>query len=302
MKGFFVVSIGITFLLSSCSTTTYKEGAVDPYDTALNKAFSDLKEKRLLKRGMASKGNKVSPVLRMLAMRPENLGSFKMLVFPTDLNMHYKRTLKNPNKFSYGQPQTFVFKTLKKGLCRHLKRSKKYGADIFFKEGRYGTSQSCLIIEGRRQRPRKWGKVITRLRRDDMLAVRLYFDDHFRPFGKSVDYAVKAGTEKFRTVNMKYDDNESMSSEMGLFPIDLPNFRNSQIKKSIKYVKTGAVRLPRDFYVATKIKSKAPRSICRSGYQVNYKDQFGNNVAVDFCKGKSWPTAIHTMRFFAILK
>lgn len=299
MKSFLALLISITFFLSSCSTTTYKEGTEDPYNTALNKAFSELKEKQ--KRGMASQSQSASPVLRKLRMRPEKLGSFKMLVFPTDLNMHLKRTLKNPNKFSYGQPQTFVFKTLKKGLCRHLKRSKKYGADIFFKNGIFGTGQSCVIIEGRRQRPRKWGKVVTRLRRDDMLAVRLYFDDHFRPFGKSLDYVVKQGTEKYRTVHMKYDEKESMSSEMGLFPIDLPNFRNSQIKKSFKYVKKGAIRLPSDFFVAAKIKSRAGKSICKTGYQVNYSDQFGNNVAVDFCKGKSWPTAIHTMRFFAIL-
>ena len=282
--------IFILLLLIGCSSSPYKEGA-DPYKSALNSAFDQVGGER--QRGIAS--------TKVIEFDSSHLKRFRMLVFPAQISFNKKRNLTDQEKIEYGKPVVFNFKTVLSGNCNFLKKVRRYNSRVFFGGTKFSAEKKCLVIEGRKARPKKWGKMVTRLNRDDTLGIRIYIDEDFRPFGKSIEYALEKGRKAFRTVNLKMDSSESLSSELSSFPIDLPNFKNPSIGKSINFVSSGAVRLPQDMYVIAQVKSKVKRPICKSGHQIDYKDFLGKTVLVDFCKGSSWPFAIHTNNFFAIL-
>ncbi|TDJ03992.1 MAG: hypothetical protein E2O68_09015 [Deltaproteobacteria bacterium] len=277
----------ILLLLIGCSSSPYKEGA-DPYKGALSSAFNQIDGS---KRGIAS-------TRAIIGVDSRHLKSFRMLVFPAQISFNKKRELSDEEKIEYGNPIVFNFNTLLAGKCNLLKRLKRYNSNTFFGGRKFASSKMCFVIQGRRARPKKWGKVVTRLNRDDTLAIRIFIDESFRPFGKSIDYALDKGQKAYRTVNLKMDSQESLSSELSQFPIDLPNLLDPIIAQSIRY---GAVRIPQDLFVISQIKSKVKRPICKSGQQIDFKDFLGTKVMVDFCKGNSWPTTIHTNNFFAIL-
>ena len=291
-----IKKLSFLILLIGCSSSPYKKGN-DPYNSALNSAFNKIEEKReSQKRGIAS----IEPS-KVIGFDSRHLKSFKMLVFPAQISFNKKRNLTDSEKIDYGKPIVFNFKTVLSGKCNHLKRIKRYNSKIFFGETKFLSDKKCFVIEGRRARPKKWGKMVTRLNRDDTLGIRIFIDEDFRPFGKTIEYALGKGRKAFRTVNLKMDSTESLSSELSSFPIDLPNLKDPVIGQSVNFASSGAVRLPQDLFVISQVKSKVKRPICQSGYQIDYKDFLGKTVMVDFCKGSSWPFAIHTNNFFAIL-
>ncbi len=282
--------IFILLFLIGCSSSPYKEGA-DPYKSALNSAFNQVGGGR--QRGIAS--------TKVIEFDSSHLKRFRMLVFPAQISFNKKRNLTDQEKIEYGRPVVYNFKTLLSGNCNFLKKVRRFQSRVFFGGTKFSKDKKCLVIEGRKARPKKWGKMVTRLNRDDTLGIRIFIDEDFRPFGKSIEYALEKGRKAFRTVNLKMDSSESLSSELSSFPIDLPNLKNPSIGKSINFVSSGAVRLPKDMYVISQVKSKVKRPICKSGHQVDFKDFLGKTVLVDFCKGSSWPFTIHTNNFFAIL-
>jgi len=288
----------IILFLFGCSSSPYKEGT-DPYKTALNDAFNEMEEKNEGRgRSIASIEPPEDFIKKVIGFKSSDLKSFRMLVFPANISFNKKREINDLEEIEYGAPTIFNFKTVLSGKCNFLKKVRRFNSKAFFGNNKFSAEKNCFVIEGRRARPKKWGKMVNRLNRDNNLAIRIYIDEDFRPFGKSIDYALLKGRKNFRTVNLKMDSQVSLSSELGRFPIDLPNLKDPIIGNSV--VK-GALRLPKDFFVISQVKKRVKRPICKSGYQIDFKDFLGNLVMVDFCKGNSWPFAIHTNNFFAIL-
>lgn len=282
-----------------------------PYETALDDAFNELDSNS--SRGMAS----MNDSMKELGLDLKNINSFEMLVFPKIIDHHVKRgkpvaldqsKIKSmsrqerkeyfESKMTYYEPYVYNFKVLAKGKCRKLKKRKKYHTNKFFGGDTFRKGQRCFVVEGRKKRPKFFGKFFAEIKKEDLLAVRLYLDDQFRPHGQALDIAVKSGMKKFRTVNLKNDSSENSSSGLSLFPVDLPNLSINQVNS----VQSGAVRLPRNLFVIFKIKSQVKTPICSKGYQLDFKDIYGSSIMVDWCKGNNWPTTINTNRFFAILK
>ena len=200
---------GIIFVLflSGCSMFSSKA----PYESALDDAFSEVPSLDSVSRGVTS----VEASIKGLNLNIKRLSSFEMLVFPKVVGHHMKRGLpKNEDqekinsmsdqerkyyfdsKMVYYEPQVFNFKVLVNSPCRKLKKRRKFHTNKFFTGETFKPGQRCFVLEGRRKRPKFFGKIISNVRKEDLLAIRLFLDDHFRPHGQSLDFAVKLGSEK----------------------------------------------------------------------------------------------------------
>ncbi|RLA64826.1 MAG: hypothetical protein DRQ88_10310 [Epsilonproteobacteria bacterium] len=279
----------------------------DAYKRTLNLAFEELEERVESKRTIASKEDQLS----ISKLKPTT-----MLLFPKIYSGNLKRSEEKPinyrelNKMGkneiksffqareeYYQPVEFKINPLIKTSCKKLAKNYKV-----FLQGRNLKNENCLVIEVKKVMPKFFGKWISEIRRDDLLKVHLIMSENLRPFGKRVYLATQMGKKLYRTVDVVLDDKMNMSSELDFIPIDLPNPANFKIKKGKKFVATGLMRIPQDIFLVTKIKSQIKTPFCQNGDQVDYRDNYGNLVNIDWCKGGYWPNIINNSKFFAIKK
>jgi hypothetical protein len=285
-----------------CSSSPYKKKSNDPYEVAVFDALKELElESEKIKRGVASVEPQNKFMKKAIGFKLKSIKRFKMLVFPANPNFNKKVDIGSLSGIDYASPMIFNFKTILSNSCKKLSKMRKYNARLYFVASEIDMKKKCLVVEGRQKRPKKWGKMVTRLKRDTTLAVRVYIDEDFRPFGKEVDIAVGMGKKAFKTVRLKMDVGQNLSSELSFFPIDLPNFKNPINGNRLNYKSEGAVRIPKDLFVLAQVKKYSKRKVCKSGYQLDMKNFLGEKVMIDFCAGSSWPFAIHTNSFFAIL-
>jgi len=291
------------FLLIGCATDR------DAFKRTANLAFDELEKRDQTKRSIASTEDRLSI---------KNLRPVKMLVFPKIYKANLKRSEENPIDYKelkkmgkneirsffqareeYYKPIEFTIKPLIKISCSRLFKNKAY--KVFLK-GRNLRNENCLVIEVKKVMPKFFGKWISEIRRDDLLKVQIVITENLRPYGKRVFLATQLGKKLYRTVDVVMGEKGSMASELDFTPIDLPNPENYKIKKGSKIVGSGLVRIPQDLYLVTQIKSKIKRPQCQNGTQVDYRDDFGNLVHIDWCKGGYWPNIINNSKFFAIKK
>jgi hypothetical protein len=275
----------------------------------VNLAFDELEARNQTKRTIASKADQ----LNINRLKP-----VKMLVFPKIYKANLKRSEENPIDYKelkkmgkseiksffqareeYYKPVEFSITPLLKTRCGKLATNKSYKA---FLKGRSIKNENCLVIEVKKVMPKFFGKWVTEIRRDDLLKVHLVISENLRPYGKRVFLATQAGRKHYRTIDVIMDDKESMASELDFSPIDIPNPESFRVKKGSKLVNSGLVRIPQDIFLVTQIKSKIKTPMCQNGTQVDFKDDFGNPVSVDWCKGGYWPNIINNRKFFAIKK
>ncbi|OUR97279.1 hypothetical protein A9Q84_13210 [Halobacteriovorax marinus] len=298
---------------TSCSTTkNYKEESA--YQQALQNSFKE--DHKFHSRELASAGTQLASI----GFNIEKLRSFQVLSFPKitgienknldsvfDLSSVKGMTLSEKTQYldslqSFGKPVTYEFHAVELQSCYKMivnrpkhRPEKFFGSADLYKSNK---TKKCLVLEVKKRPLTKR----SRLRKDDLIALRLYFDDELRPFGKSVDYHDKNESKNTRTVDYRIDQRSSMSSELSEFPVDFPNFSATRVLRSWKKSSSATLNIPDQKYVQSKITKLVRVKKCNSGYQTNYKDIFGNKVRVGWCKGHSWPTTIHTNRFFSIVK
>ena len=307
--------LSISFLLlSGCSSLTpyHKDSA---YQKALNQSFR-AGETRISKRILASSREQ----LKNIGFDINKLRSFEVLSFPKVTGIENKNSdnvfdlsavkgMTDSQKKEYmdslqqfGKPVTYQFHAVELQSCyKMIKNRPKYNPSKFFGEASlYKPIQEkkCLVLEAKKKPLIKKGN----LKNDDVLAIRMYLDEDLKPYGKSIDYYDRSADNKKRTAEYRYNFKSSMSSELSEYPVDVPNFIMSSVSNSWKKVKKNSLSIPEQGYVKNKIKGLVKTKRCNSGYQAQYKDLFGNAVRVGWCKGHSWPTTIHTNRFFSIVK
>ncbi len=249
-----------------------------------------------------------------------NLNSEEMLVFPKAFKFNLK-TADDPIDYNalekmnedeqktyfakreeYLKPVKFEINTLAKEFCSKLatKEGSLFGSYEFFVGRNFNPSEKCLVVEIKKFLPKAFGKKVLEVRRDDLLKARIYLAENLKPYGKKVFLAVQMGRDRFREVDILNSENDTLSSELDLIPIDLPNPLNFTVRENIKPVEDKVVRVPSDlFVIASTAKLFKP---CQKGIQIDYRDIFGNPVSVDWCQGEAWPRTINTPRFFAFMK
>ncbi|MDH5581327.1 MAG: hypothetical protein OEY33_05425, partial [Bdellovibrionales bacterium] len=289
----------IGLVVTGCASHT-------PYQDSLDKAFAELEDQASRTLAGVTQGIDI-----------DSLTKFKMVVFPKAIDHHvkmrkYQSIDKNllsemdeqerdkyiDSKTVYHTPLTFNFNVLKKGLCMNLVKTKKYATHLFFGGEDFDSKIKCMVLEVKKEVPHFFGKRIMDLKKDDILRVRVYLDEYLRPYGHSVDYAVKQGREPYRTENIKTDKRENSSSGLSMYPIDLPNFKNSSVVNKAE----DSVPLPRNLFLIFSIKSKVKTPICKKAKLFEHKDILGNIVESSWCDKQNWPTTIENNRFFAVLK
>jgi len=303
VKNFFKLSIFI--VLFGCSSTSN----LDPYQIGLKSAFNQLDQAE----------RKISSEERLSA---SNILPHEMLLFPKAFELNHKsvgdvidyKALDKMNeeekkkyfakKEEYLMPMNFQIRPLVSDLCTKLstKDGSKFDSYDFLAGRSFNPSEKCLVIEVKRKLPKAFGKKVLEVRRDDLLKVQLFFSESLKPYGKRVFLAVQTGRERYRTVDLLISDSDTMSSELDLIPIDIPNPSNFAVKGSIKSVNEKVIRIPADLFVVASINKNVNLGSCAKGQQIDYKDVLGNSVEVDWCEGESWPRTINTPRFYAIKK
>lgn len=287
------------FILSGCATQS-------AYQESLDKAFAELEGQTSRSVAGISDGIYV-----------DKLKNFKMVVFPKAVDNHMRmgkseyidkaplsdmdeqeRDQYLDSRTVYHSPLTYNFKILKKGRCVSLVKSRKFATHLFFGGENFDSTTKCIVLEVKKEHSKFFGKRILDLKKDDILRVRVYLDEYLRPYGHSVDYAVKLGREPYRTENIKTDSRDNSSSGLSMYPIDLPNFKNSSVINKGK----DAVPLPKNLFVVFNVKSKVKTPVCKKATLYEHKDILGNVVESTWCGTQNWPTTIENDKFFAILK
>lgn len=334
MKKIVMLSL-VGSLVAGCSTQSQRgKWASNPYEASLDQAFAQLKTTKMTGRVVASE-TEVPKELSVVSANFRDLSTdFEVLVFPKKSDItekhigHEKAELrialikkfgktdglkkydevKNDNLVEYQKPVSYRFSDQRMTSCYNIvkENSKKWNAKDFFGSPevyRKHKDKQCAIIQVKQVSPKIR---VSKIRKDDVLAMRIFIDDMFRPYGKEIDIA-RVSKARYRKgqvgrVRIPYSNKNSMSSELSYFPIDIPNFLNNKVKLNWNYVETNALSIPNDYYVKNKIEKLVKVDLCDSGYTTAYSDIYGRTVKVGWCKGHSWPTTITTNNFFAVLK
>lgn len=288
-----------------CSTTA----GLDPYQLGLKSAFNEL-------------DNNERKISSEEGISASNILPQEMVLFPKAFEINHKsvgdeidyKALDKMNeeekkkyfakKVEYLKPLDFQIQPLASELCTKLasKEGSKFDSYDFLTGRSFNPSEKCLVIEVKRKFPKAFGKKVLEVRRDDLLKVHLFLSESLKPFGKRVFLAVQSGRERFRTVDLMTSDADTMSSELDLIPIDIPNPSNFAIKGNIKSADEKVIRIPADLFVVASINKNVKVGPCAKGQHIDYKDVLGNFVEIDWCAGESWPRTINTPRFYAIKK
>lgn len=303
MRNLIIWAAFLTFF--GCSSTSN----LDPYQLGIKSAFNELDQaERKISSDEGFSASKILP--------------HEMLLFPKAFELNHKsvgsvidyKALEKMNdeekknyfakKVEYLKPLDFQIQPLVSDLCTKLasKEDSKFDSYDFLAGRNFNPSEKCLVIEVKRKLPKAFGKKVLEVRRDDLLKVQLYLTESLKPLGKRVFLAVQAGRERYRTVDVLISETDTMSSELDLIPIDIPNPSNFAVKGGIKSVEDKVTRIPADLFVVASINKNVTLSPCASGQQIDYKDVLGNSVQIDWCTGESWPRTINTPRFYAIKK
>jgi hypothetical protein len=288
-----------------CSTTPNP----DPFKEGLKSAFNQLDQG----------GRRISSEE---VLSTSNLKSQEMLLFPKAFNFNLKsdrdpidyKALDKMNeddkknyfskKVEYLKPIEFQISPLVTDLCVKLatQEGAKFESFNFFVGRSFNPSEKCMVIEVKRKLPKGFGRKILEVRRDDLLKIQIYMGENLKPYGKKVFLAVQMGRERYREVDILNSDQDTMSSELDLIPIDIPNPLNFAVRDNIKDAQKNVLRIPADLFVVAAINKNTKFQPCPKGNQIDYQDLFGNPVKIDWCAGEKWPRTINTPRFFAIKK
>ena len=300
MRNLVILSGLISFF--GCSSTS-----LDPYQKGFKAAFNELDQA----------DRKISSEEELSA---SNILPHEMLLFPKAFKMNHK-SAKDPIDYKaldkmndeqkrayfdkrdeYLNPLEFQIIPLVTDLCAQLatKEGSKFDSYDFLVDRSFNPSEKCMVLEVKRKFHKAFGKKVLEVRRDDLLKVRLYLSQSLKPFGKKVYLAVQAGRERYREVDLLTSESDTMSSDLDLIPIDIPNPSNNIIKGNIKSL--DKIRIPADLFVVASINKNVNLSPCAKGNQIDYKDILGNSVEIDWCAGESYPRTINTPRFYAIKK
>ncbi|MFI5391479.1 MAG: hypothetical protein ACHQYQ_08965, partial [Bacteriovoracales bacterium] len=251
-----------------------------------------------------------------------NLKSQEMLLFPKAFKFNLKsiedsidyKALDKMNeeekknyfakKVEYLKPIEFQISPLVTDLCVKLatQEGSKFESFNFLIGRSFNPSEKCMVIEVKRKLPKAFGKKVLEVRRDDLLKMNIYLGENLKPYGKKVFLAVQMGKERYREVDILNSDRDTMSSELDLIPIDIPNPLNFAVRGNIKDAQEKVLRIPADLFVVAAINKNTKFQPCPKGNQIDYQDLFGNSVKIDWCAGEKWPRTINTPRFFAIKK
>ena len=123
-----------------------------------------------------------------------------------------------------------------------------------------------------------------------------------RSYGQELIIADSQRAKTTRSVPVPLDFNQPMSSGLLLYPIDIPNFFNSMASRFWTKGSGNFLRVPNNIFVKKKMKDIGVMANCSEGYRSDYRDIFSGKVRIGWCQGHSWPTSVHTERYFSVIK
>jgi hypothetical protein len=319
MKKNFVVPVCVAFAATACSTH-FSRPSENPaaYNYELNKAFSEADARNNM-RTLASGGAKALLDADFSKLR----GSWNMVVFPKMNDMtEMEATTPDEEKALatealYDRPQEYRFSVQMNSGCAALLTKVGPGKDAqgrqkfyhreYFNPAHVADVKSIEDLKGRSCAILSVGRINgfgnkhpnapylnpAQWHPDDVIALKLYLDSDYRAHGMDVESAT--GKRESAIRNLRLNPTEPLSSGLLAFPVDLPAL-------AVMPTSNADVEIPRDPYVQNKIKKMGIDTKCAKGsYTFHYKDVYGGPIAVTWCKGGAWPTAIENNRFFAIV-
>lgn len=302
---FFYLSL-VVATLSACSSGSKKIIVHDSqsvtYQDALGAAAAEIEATTPRTPAQA----KNFSLLQLNQIKP---GKFKVFVFPKISDFALKSNQQSEPLFKndvdekmslLGKPEEFEVSTVAENPCFQFISNKlfaKLNAKEYF-DAELGANKNrrCAILEITSLKIQKANRSL--IRRDDLLRTRIYLDDSYHVHGYEVEKFLNG--QNTRMIKIKGDGQQSSSSGVTLFPIDIPNLDLFQTPSA----KSGVVP------VTSKIDAFGIRQVQKmsggfnpkncQGFQVNYVDHYGQNVEVGWCSGMPFPQYMENNRFIAI--
>ncbi len=223
-------------------------------------------------------------------------GKFEVYVFPK-LSNQTRKSWDGEDTY-LGKPQAFEVSVIAENPCKqfilrglfaNLKPAQAFAATLA--EG----DRRCAIIEFSDKRLRQLDRA--RLNRGDVLKTRLFIDDAYQVH--ATDRVVYQTASQVNTVRLVNSDETAGFSGLSLFPIDLPakksTFVTGSPAQSFNSQLDGvAVYQIRRHHLKT---FSVPQ--CQGGV-ATYKDEYGSNAKVGWCRDLPWPSFSENSRFISV--
>ncbi len=222
-------------------------------------------------------------------------GKFEVYVFPK-LSNQTRKSWDGEDTY-LGKPQAFEVSVvaenpckqfLQRGLFANLKPAQAFAANLADGDRR------CAILEFTDKRLRQLDRA--RLKRDDILVTRLFIDDAYQVH--ATDRVIYQTASAVRTVRKVNSDESAGFSGLSLFPVDLPakksSFVNGSPAQSFSSIDGVALYQVRRHHLKT---FSVPQ--CQGGV-VSYKDEYGANAKIGWCRDLPWPSFSENARFISV--
>lgn len=234
------------------------------------------------------------------ALRMISPKKFEVYVYPKLNSQNVKTQIEDVTVL--GKPQVFEVSPIAVLSCRELikgEQFKKFKPNEFFDINLAQDPKSqCAIVELTDQHLKNKSRDL--IRNGDVLSVRLFIDDQYKTHGYEIDKFVDS--QNMKLYRIKKDPLYPMTSELGLFPVDMPTdwslYEGSPISKQFGSNKEfgldnlsirQAQRFNRTFRVTN----------C-AGYQYEFENYYGSPTRVSWCKGIPWPLHSENARFVSV--
>jgi len=222
-------------------------------------------------------------------------GKFEVYVFPK-LSNQTRKSWDGEDTY-LGKPQAFEVSVvaenpcqqfLLRGLFANLKPAQAFAANLADGDRR------CAILEFTDKRLRQLDRA--RLKRDDVLMTRLFIDDAYQVH--ATDRVIYQTASAVRTVRMVNSDEAAGFSGLSLFPVDLPAKKSSFVSgspaQSFSSIDGVALYQIRRHHLKS---FSMPQ--CQGGV-ASYKDEYGANAKIGWCRDLPWPSFSETARFISV--
>lgn len=245
-------------------------------------------------------------------------GRFEIYVFPKIQSMNHKEMSAN-KEILLGKPHVVEMSVIAVTSCQYLLSKqgfKKYSPQKYFSRS-LGTDKKsqCAIIEASSPKMRHRNKSLWR--NGDVMAKRIYLDDHYDIHGIEVDYYAKDEKQKdlnLKTLGFKWVPGQPSTAALDFLPIDLPAMRSLA---GIEAVPISRVFDPSSSSGGLTYTSGAPavdamalRQIGRLNRKFkvpacdlkafSYRDLYRKNIQMFWCSGTPWPQVVDDPQFIAV--
>lgn len=127
---------------------------------------------------------------------------------------------------------------------------------------------------------------------NEIISTTLYIDSNYKSYGKKLIFS--EGKDSTRVTKVRTNN---LDGELGIFPVNLPNFKNNDVKESFKEITSEKFSYEGSIY-SKRIVNK--NKTCEKFSYLKYKKNIDGEVVTNWCKGDKWPTFINTKNYLSV--